>query len=47
MAVVLTDQRMPQMSGIELLKRVKEKQPDAVRMLITAYSDMDVVIEAI
>jgi len=46
-AVVLTDQRMPRLSGVELLKRVKEEHPDTVRMLMTAYSDMDVVIEAI
>ena len=46
-AVVLTDQRMPRLTGVDLLKRVKEQQPDTVRMLITAYSDMDVVVEAI
>ncbi|MBI3597303.1 MAG: response regulator, partial [Nitrospirae bacterium] len=46
-AVILTDQRMPRLSGVELLKQVKEQHPDTVRMLITAYSDMDVVIEAI
>ena len=46
-AVVLTDQRMPRLSGVELLKQVKEQYPDTVRMLVTAYSDMDVVIEAI
>ncbi|HUK55126.1 MAG TPA: ATP-binding protein [Nitrospiria bacterium] len=46
-AVILTDQRMPQTTGVELLKQVKEHHPDTVRMLMTAYSDMDVVIEAI
>lgn len=46
-AVVLTDQRMPRLSGVELLTRVKAQRPDTVRMLITAYTDMDVVIEAI
>ncbi len=46
-AVILTDQRMPRLSGVELLKRVKAQRPDTVRMLITAYTDMDVVIEAI
>ena len=46
-AVVITDQRMPRMSGVELLSRVKESRPETVRMLITAYSDMDVVIQAI
>jgi signal transduction histidine kinase len=46
-AVVLTDQRMPRLSGVDLLKEVKQEHPDTVRMLITAYSDMDAVIEAI
>jgi len=46
-AVILTDQRMPGLSGVELLKRVKEQRPHTVRMLITAYTDMEVVIQAI
>lgn len=46
-AVIITDQRMPRMSGVELLSRIKESRPETVRMLITAYSDMDVVIQAI
>jgi signal transduction histidine kinase len=46
-AVILTDQRMPGLSGVELLKRVKVQRPDTVRMLITAYTDMGVVVEAI
>ncbi|MFQ5454669.1 MAG: ATP-binding protein [Nitrospirota bacterium] len=46
-AVVITDQRMPDMGGIELLKMIKIKSPEVVRMLITAYTDMDVVIDAI
>ena len=46
-AVVLADQRMPQTSGTELLTQIKEQHPKTVRMLITAYSDMDVVVEAI
>ena len=45
--IVLTDQRMPTMTGIELLKRVREKAPNIIRILITAYSDIEVVIEAI
>jgi signal transduction histidine kinase len=46
-AVILTDQRMPGLSGVELLKRVKVQRPDTIRMLITAYTDMGVVVEAI
>lgn len=46
-AVVLTDQRMPRVSGVELLKEVRSTHPDVVRILITAYTDLDVVIQAI
>ncbi len=46
-AAIVTDQRMPGMTGTELLGRVQEVAPDMVRMLITAYSDMDAVIAAI
>lgn len=46
-AVFLTDQRMPRLTGVELLSRVKAQRPDTVRMLMTGYSDMEVVIQAI
>lgn len=46
-AVVVTDQRMPQMSGVELLERVHAEFPEAVRILITAYSDAHAAIDAI
>jgi two-component system probable response regulator PhcQ len=46
-ALIVSDQRMPGMSGVELLQRAMQIAPDAVRVLITAYTDMDVVIEAI
>lgn len=46
-ALILTDQRMPGMTGVDLLRAVMDRFPDAVRILITAYSDMDVVVEAI
>jgi len=45
--IVMSDQRMPEMSGVELLCRVKETHPDAVRLLFTAYSDLTAVIDAI
>jgi signal transduction histidine kinase/CheY-like chemotaxis protein len=45
--LLLADQRMPQMSGIELLERVSREYPEAIRMLITGYADIDVVIDAI
>lgn len=46
-AVLLCDQRMPGMTGVELCQRALEVQPDAARMLITAYSDMEVAMSAI
>jgi len=46
-AVVISDQRMPQMNGIEFLRRVKDKRPDAVGILLTAYADIPVLVEAI
>src|SRR5574341_1104091 len=45
--VVLADQRMPGTTGIELLERVRDEFPDVVRMLITAYSDLNAAIDAI
>jgi DNA-binding NtrC family response regulator len=46
-SVVVTDQRMPMMSGLEFLAQVREIQPDATRILITAVLSLDVVIDAI
>jgi thioredoxin reductase (NADPH) len=46
-ALFLVDQRMPQMTGIELLGATLELQPDAKRVLHTAYADTDVAIRAI
>lgn len=46
-AVLVTDQRMPGMSGLELLKEASKIRPDAVGIIITAFSDMEVLIEAI
>ena len=45
--VVVADQRMPHVTGVELLERVREEHPETVRVLITAYSDMPVAIDAI
>src|SRR5262245_12988270 len=46
-AVLLTDQRMPLMSGDDLLRRVKRDHPDVVRMVITAYADVEPILAAI
>jgi signal transduction histidine kinase len=45
--VVMTDQRMPGMSGVEVLHRVRESHPDATRLLFTGYTDIRAVIDAI
>lgn len=44
--LVITDQRMPQISGLEFLKTVKVKYPLAIRMIITGYSDVEVIMQA-
>jgi two-component system response regulator AtoC len=46
-AVIVTDQRMPRMTGLELLKAAREIRPDAVGIIVTAFTDVDVLIEAI
>jgi len=45
--VVMTDQRMPQMTGVELMGRVRNEYPDAIRIIFTGYADIKAVIEAI
>ncbi len=45
--LILSDQRMPGLSGVDLLERAREIRPDCVRILITAYPDADNAIEAI
>ena len=45
--VVVSDQRMPQMTGVELLRRVKGISPNAVRMLLTGYSDLAAIVGSI
>jgi two-component system response regulator HupR/HoxA len=46
-SVVLADQRMPQMTGVEFLSQSIEIQPDIVRILITAYADIQASIDAV
>jgi DNA-binding response OmpR family regulator len=45
--VVLTDIRMPGLSGVELLSRIKEQVPDAVVILLTGYGSMETAIESL
>jgi signal transduction histidine kinase len=46
-AVVLSDQRMPEMTGVELLFRVRESHPNVTRLLFTGYADIRAVVDAI
>ena len=45
--VIISDQRMPNMTGSEFLAVARERHPRTMRMLLTGYSDIDAVIEAI
>ncbi|HEY1025066.1 MAG TPA: response regulator [Sphingobacteriaceae bacterium] len=45
--VIITDQRMPNMTGVEFLEKVLEKYPDPMRILLTGYADMNAVVEAV
>jgi thioredoxin reductase (NADPH) len=46
-ALIAADQRMPQMTGIELLEQARAHAPGAKFLLLTAYADTDVAIKAI
>lgn len=46
-AIIITDQRMPGMSGIELLKATATLRPHMVRILLTGYTDVDALVETI
>jgi len=45
--IIMTDQRMPFMTGVDLLTQLKGDYPDAIRILFTGYADLDAVIAAI
>lgn len=45
--VVVSDQRMPEMLGVELLRLVKEASPQTMRLLLTGYSDLDGIIGSV
>ncbi len=46
-ALLISDQRMPEMSGIELVQRTVKSRPHMVRILLTGYTDVSSLIEAI
>jgi two-component system sensor histidine kinase/response regulator len=45
--LIISDQRMPRMTGVEFLTKSLSTHPDAIRILLTGYADIEVVIEAI
>ncbi|QPK65629.1 EAL domain-containing protein [Methylomonas sp. LL1] len=45
--VVLCDQRMPEMTGTEFLRRVKQIYPDTMRMVLSGYAELNSVIDAV
>jgi len=46
-SVVMTDQRMPEMTGTEFLAQIKDRYPDIIRLVFTGYADVRAVIDAI
>jgi CheY-like chemotaxis protein len=46
-AVILSDQRMPHMSGVEFLRKASKRHPETVRIILTGFADMDAIIDAI
>lgn len=47
LALIVSDQRMPGMTGVEFLERAREQYPEARRVLLTAYADTEAAIRAI
>jgi two-component system, NtrC family, response regulator HupR/HoxA len=45
--VILCDQRMPDMTGVEFLKQVRDQWPDVIRMIISGYTDSEDIINAV
>jgi response regulator RpfG family c-di-GMP phosphodiesterase len=46
-SLIISDQRMPGMTGTQFLEKVKKILPDVIRILLTGYSDMDAIVDAI
>lgn len=45
--VIITDQRMPNMTGVQFLESILDKHPDPMRILLTGYADLNAVIDAV
>lgn len=45
--LIISDQRMPKVTGVEFLEKIVDKMPDTIRIILTGYSDTQVIIDAI
>jgi response regulator RpfG family c-di-GMP phosphodiesterase len=45
--IIITDQRMPEMTGVEFLSAIKERHTEPIRILLTGYTDFSALVEAI
>ena len=45
--IIITDQRMPNMTGVEFLESILDEYPDPMRILLTGYADLNAVIDAV
>ncbi|HEV2950302.1 MAG TPA: response regulator [Gemmataceae bacterium] len=45
--IIMTDQRMPSVSGVDLLKNIRHRHPLSIRLLFTGFADLEAIIEAI
>jgi response regulator RpfG family c-di-GMP phosphodiesterase len=46
-SLIISDQRMPEMTGARFLEKARDIFPDAIRFLLTGYSDMDAIVDAV
>lgn len=45
--LIITDQRMPEMTGVQFLEKILPEYPEAIRMILTGFSDVEAIIDAI
>ncbi len=45
--LIITDQRMPEMTGVQFLEQILPEYPEAIRMILTGFSDVEAIIDAI
>lgn len=45
--IIITDQRMPNMTGVQFLESILDRHPDPMRILLTGYADLNAVIDAV